>query len=185
MRETQAWRVTTLRRAHPGDLEPFTAFVAGLSPTSSYRRFFTGLSRLPASQGRRLLRSDANSGAWLAWEADVVVGHAFWAKVGPATAELALVVGDRAQGRGLGRALGSASLRDAIAAGVRRLELVVQRDNAVVLGLIARRWPHRRTAVRDGLLVTDVALVPDLSGGSWLPRQRTPSVVDLVETTSR
>jgi hypothetical protein len=175
--------MSTLRRAQPDDIEPFTAFVAGLSPTSSYRRFFTGVSRLPTAQGRRLLRSDPNGGAWLAWEADEVVGHGFWARVGPATAELALVVGDRAQGLGLGRELTSASLRDAMAAGVRRLELVVQRDNPLVLDMIARRWPHRRASVRDGLHVIDVALVPDLSGRSWLPRQRTPSVVELADTT--
>jgi GNAT superfamily N-acetyltransferase len=175
MRETHVGFATALRRARPDDLEPFTEFVAGLSPTSSYRRFFTGVSRLPAAHGRRLLRSDSNGGAWLAWEADTVVGHGFWVKVGPATAELALVVDDRAQGRGLGGELAAAALRDATAAGVRRLELVVQRDNAMVLDMIARRWPDRRARVRDGLHVIDVSLVP--AAPSRLPRQREPMPV--------
>ena len=117
--------MTTLRRARPGDLEAFTAFVAGLSPTTSYRRFFTGVSHLPTAYATRLLRSGATSGAWLAWVGDVVVGHGFWAAVGPDTAELALVVADRAQGRGVGRALTTAALGDATAAGMRQLELVV------------------------------------------------------------
>ena len=164
---------TTLRRARSGDLEAFTAFVADLSPTTSYRRFFTGVSHLPTAYATRLLRSGATSGAWLAWDDDVVVGHGFWAAMGPDTAELALVVADNAQGRGVGRALTTAALADATAAGMRQLELVVQRDNRLVADLVSRRWPHRHTAVRDGLLVTHVTLQPLLDGTS-VPPQRIP-----------
>jgi GNAT superfamily N-acetyltransferase len=173
MKQTQETSTTTLRRARPGDLAAFTAFVAGLSPTTSYRRFFTGVSHLPTAYATRLLRSDATSGAWLAWVGGVVVGHGFWAAVGPDTAELALVVADGAQGRGVGRALTTAALGDATAAGMRRLELVVQRDNRLVADLVARRWPHRRTAVRDGLLVTQVSLQPEADVAS-VPPQRLP-----------
>jgi len=172
MKQTQeSSTMTTLRRARPGDLEAFTAFVAGLSPTTSYRRFFTGVSHLPTAYATRLLRSDATSRAWLAWVGDVVVGHGFWAAVGPDTAELALVVADGAQGRGVGRALTTAALGDAVAAGMRQLELVVQRDNRLVADLVTRRWPNRRTAVRDGLLVTQVNLQPEADVAS-VPRQR-------------
>jgi ribosomal protein S18 acetylase RimI-like enzyme len=174
MKQTQhEARTTTLRRARHDDLEAFGAFVAGLSSTTSYRRFFTAVSRLPTAHATRLLRSGATSGAWLAWERDAVVGHGFWAAVRPDTAELALVVADCAQGRGVGRALTTASLRDATAAGIRHLELVVQRDNRLVADLVARRWPHRRAGVRDGLLVSHVTLqpVPNISS---LPRPRVP-----------
>jgi GNAT superfamily N-acetyltransferase len=164
---------TTLRRARSRDLEAFTAFVADLSPTTSYRRFFTGVSHLPAAYATRLLRSGATSGAWLAWDGDVVVGHGFWAAMRPDTAELALVVADNAQGRGVGRALTTAALADATAAGMRQLELVVQRDNRLVADLVSRRWPHRHTAARDGLLVTHVTLQPLLDGTS-VPPQRIP-----------
>jgi len=168
--------MTDLRRAQVDDFEPFTDFVAALSPSTSYRRFFTGVSRLPAAHARRLLRSDGSQGAWLAWDDDAVVGHGQWASIGPGAAELALVVADHAQGRGIGRALGSAAMRDAMAAGVRRLEFVIQRDNTLVRGLIARRWPQRHSVVRDGLLVTEVSL-------AQRPEQRGPSVVELVDTT--
>jgi GNAT superfamily N-acetyltransferase len=186
MKQTQEGpTMTTLRRARPGDLEAFTAFVAGLSPTTSYRRFFTAVSHLPTAYATRLLRSSATSGAWLAWDGDVVVGHGFWAAVGPDTAELALVVADNAQGRGVGRALTTAALGDATAAGMRQLELVVQRDNRLVADLVARRWPHRRTALRDGLLVMQVTLqpVPELAS---VPRQRISRVrPDEAQSTGR
>jgi GNAT superfamily N-acetyltransferase len=170
--------MTDFRRAQVDDLESFTDFLAALSPSTSYRRFFTGVSRLPAAHARRLLRSDGSQGAWLAWDDDAVVGHGQWASIAPGAAELALVVADHAQGRGIGRALGTAAMRDSMAAGVRRLELVIQRDNALVRDLIARRWPQRRSVVRDGLLVTEVTL-------AQLPGQRGPSVVERDPTMVR
>ena len=114
---------------------------------------------------------------FLAWFGDVVVGHGFWAAVGPDTAELALVVADRAQGRGVGRALTTAALGDATAAGMRQLELVVERDNRVVANLVARRWPHRRHRLRDAarrsLPRAESSAAPDPAGPSpSAPRRR-------------
>ena len=109
--------MTTLRRAHSGDLEPFRAFVAGLSPTIVLPALLhrglpaPHLVRDPAVAIGRHRRSLARLGRRRGRRTRVLGRH------GAGTAELALVVADNAQGRGLGRALTSAALRDATAAG--------------------------------------------------------------------
>ncbi len=156
--------MVALRRARPGDLDAFRSFISRLSATTSYRRFFTPVRRISPTHARRLLRSGPTDGAWLSWDSGSVIGHGSWTAVRPATAELALVVEDRFQGRGIGRALATAVLSDAIAAGVRHLELIVQRDNQLIIDLIRRTWPQPRIGVEDGLLVARVALGTDRTG---------------------
>jgi GNAT superfamily N-acetyltransferase len=153
-----------VRRSRPVDLEGFEAFVAGLSTETSTRRFFAPTARLPRSNARLLLTNDRRRGAFLATQGDRVVAHGCWAAVAPDAAEMALVVGDAAQRRGVGRKLTRALMRDMLDAGIRRMEMVVEPDNRAVVGLITRTWPDARPRSEDGLL-TFAAPTADESGG--------------------
>ena len=81
-----------------------------------------------------------------------MIAHGCWAAVSPEAAEMAMVVGDRAQRRGVGRRLARVLLRDMADAGFRRMEMVVEPGNRAVVALITRSWPDARPRLQDGLL---------------------------------
>jgi acetyltransferase len=141
-----------VRRSRAADLEDFEAFVGGLSTETSTRRFFAPTSRLPRSNARLLLDNTPVRGAFLAVLGGRVIAHGCWASVSPRAAEMALVVTDDAQRRGVGRRLIRALLRDMHDAGMREMEMVVEPDNRAVVGLIGRAWPDARPRSEDGLL---------------------------------
>jgi GNAT superfamily N-acetyltransferase len=140
-----------VRRSRPADLDGFQAFVAGLSTETSTRRFFTPTNRLPRSSSRLLLVNDRKRGAFVATLGNRVIAHGCWAAVSPEAAELAVVVSDRSQRRGIGARLVRALLRDMADAGMRQMEMVVEPGNRMVVGLIARTWPDVRPRLEDGL----------------------------------
>ena len=148
-----------VRRSRTDDLEGFETFVAGLSVETSTRRFFTPTNRLPSSSARLLIANDPTRGSFLVWDAERVIAHGCWAAVSPQVAEMALVVGDGAQRRGIGRKLTRALLRDMHDAGYRQMEMVVEPDNRAVVDLIMRSWPDSRPRSEEGLL-TFVTPVP-------------------------
>jgi GNAT superfamily N-acetyltransferase len=141
-----------VRRSRPADLEGFEAFVAGLSTETSTRRFFAPTARLPRSNARLLLTNDPRRGSFVAVEGDRVIAHGCWAAVSVDAAEMALVVADRTQRRGVGRRLTRALLQDMHDAGIRQMEMVVEPGNRAVVGLISRTWPDARPRSEDGLL---------------------------------
>lgn len=140
-----------VRRSREADLEAFEAFVAGLSVETSTRRFFTPTTRLPRKSSQILLANDRKRGAFLAVSGSRVIAHACWVAVGQEAGELAMVVADDAQRRGLGRRLMRTLLRDMCDAGLARIEMVVQPDNRAVIDLITRAWPGARPRLEDGL----------------------------------
>ncbi len=148
MEQTQV----TIRRSRVDDLEGFEAFVAGLSVQTSTRRFFTPTARMPRAHARLLITNDPARGSFVAMDGGRVVAHGCWAAVGPGAAEMALVVDDATQRRGLGRRLTRTLLQDMQDAGMRRMEMVVEPDNRPVIDLIHRSWPGARPRMEDGLL---------------------------------
>lgn len=155
-----------VRRSRPADLEGFEAFVAGLSIETSTRRFFTPTNRLPRSSSRLLLANDRKRGAFLATLGDRVVAHGCWAAVSPEAAEMAVVVTDRSQRRGVGSRLMRALLRDMSDAGMRQMEMVVEPGNRTVVRLITRAWPDARPRLEDGLFTFVTPTVVEASGAA-------------------
>lgn len=155
MRQTQ----TTVRRSRAADLEAFEAFVAGLSVETSTKRFFAPTSRLPRANARMLIDNSHTRGSFIALAGACVIAHGCWVALSAEAAEMALVVSDAAQHRGLGRTLTRAMLRDMADAGIRRMEMVVEPGNRAVVDLIFRSWPDSHPHAEDGLLtfVTPVA----------------------------
>jgi ribosomal protein S18 acetylase RimI-like enzyme len=94
---------------------------------------------------------------------DTIVGHAMWAWApGESTAELAAVIGEDDQRRGLGIRMLAIAAADAIAAGAKHFLFVVSAANERSIRMVRRRWPDA-TVERDGTLLTFVvpARLPD------------------------
>ena len=149
--QTQAPQI---RPAGEPDAEDLTAMLTGLTDLSLYFRFQTAIGRPP--RPALVLRMLCPSGrAWVATRGDAIVGHAMWAWAAgdeEPTAELAAVISEREQRRGLGVRMLSVAAADAIAAGATRFLFVVSPANDLTARMIRRRWPDA-TVERDGTLL--------------------------------
>ncbi|WP_432947358.1 GNAT family N-acetyltransferase [Kribbella sp. CA-253562] len=151
-----------IRRATGGDLGKLSEMLDGLSELSLYFRFQTAVGHPPrASLIEPLLNPNGES--WVAEHDNRLIAHAMWAWAhgAPATptAELAAIVADPYQGRGLGLRLLTLAAAHATAAGAAQLLLVVSSANDRTLRLIRRRWPTA-PAERDGALINFTVPTP-------------------------
>jgi GNAT superfamily N-acetyltransferase len=134
-------REVVIRAARDGDEALIQAFIARLSLTSRYQRFFMPLHGLSAAVLDRLVHSDARcEAALLALSEDrEVLGLVQY--VGPQTresAEVAVVVADAWRRIGLGAHLLRHLERVATAAGVERVEADILRDNVAAIDLASK-----------------------------------------------
>jgi hypothetical protein len=149
-----------LRPVRPEDTAAVRDFLAGLSPDTAYRRFFTGIGTPSAALVRRLVAVEpgrrsvvvAVAGAEVVGVADASV------LAGGRAVDLGVVLADRWQRRGLGDPLGAAALAPALAAGVPLLGVHSLPDNARVGRLLRRRWPDARPRYVDGMLAWELPL---------------------------
>jgi RimJ/RimL family protein N-acetyltransferase len=132
-----------IRPIAPGDKALLLAGLRLLSPETQYRRFLSPKPSLTRGELRYLTEVDGvDHVALIAVEADNpahLVGVARFVRDAerPDTAEFAIVVGDRYQGQGAGRALARALVDEAQARGVHRFTATTLADNAPVQRLIA------------------------------------------------
>ena len=171
MNQTQA-RPPLVRRAGEPDADGLATMLSGLTDLSRYFRFQTAIGSPP--RAALLLRLLCPTGAaFVATREDMIVGHAMWAwGPGESTAELAAVIGEDDQRRGLGIRMLAIAAADAIAAGAKHFLFVVSAANERSIRMVRRRWPDA-SVERDGTLLTFVApaRLPDQ------PEER-PDVVD-------
>ena len=144
-----------LRAACPADHELLAAFLTGLSPGSAYSRFLTGVGGSPTPRLlAALLPARPRGGAVLGFIDGELVGHGLWARLpDPTVAEIAIVVADRHQRRGVGTALARAVTDDLVAHGVRDVEVFSSTDNRAVARMVARAAPDARREL-DGPTAT-------------------------------
>ena len=141
--------------AGPGDAEVLSAFLTRLSPASFHQRFLTGPSPTPSRRLLAALLPEPPKGrALLAWLDGELVGHALWVRLGerPA-AEIALVVSDQHQRRGIGTALALAVTADLVAHGVEDIEVFSSSGNRAVARMVTRAAPDARREL-DGPTTT-------------------------------
>jgi GNAT superfamily N-acetyltransferase len=163
--ETQTRHDVRMREWRSGDEVLLARAGAELSPASLYARFLAGVPALPAAY----LRLVASAPRWR-WDAQVAVrdgrmiGWAEFARMSPAAtaAELAVVVVDAWQRRGIGTALVSSLLGRCRAAGVTVLTAEVALSNVAARAAL-RSWfdtrPEAMTVTyEDGLLRFATAL---------------------------
>ena len=124
------------RYIRPDDKDRLAAAFGRLSPESQFKRFLSPKPRLTASELRYLTELDGfDHVAVLAVLADdpdaiVAVGRFVRLRDLPDTAEVAVVVGDRHQGQGLGRELGRRLAEEARERGVKRFTATLLGENA-------------------------------------------------------
>jgi GNAT superfamily N-acetyltransferase len=125
-----------IRPIVPADKDALVAAFERLSPRSRYRRFFTPMNRLTSATLRALTEVDyADRFAWVALacedEQSHLVGVARYVRLeDPRAAEVALVVVDPFQGRGIGTLLLDALVLEALRVGICRFEGLMLSDNA-------------------------------------------------------
>ena len=151
-----------LRPILPDDQDRLIAFYDRLSRHTAYQRFFSVMRRLPPDWAHLLANVDYQSRlALLAEHGDpatpTLIGVARYEPTDqPDTAEIAFVIQDEWQNRGLGTILLDALLAAAEARGIRRFRAYVLASNARMLDLFARFTDVRERRTESG--VTDLLL---------------------------
>jgi ribosomal protein S18 acetylase RimI-like enzyme len=148
-----------VRDATESDGEAVRAFLAGLSTSAQYQRFFTGLGSVSPSLVRELVAVHPRQNVVLAVRGADVVGHAMASINRAGAVELGVVVADGHRHRGLATRLIRELLHRAVLAGAEELRLDVLCENALVLDWIQRRLPDT-VFEREGNTFTGHAPLP-------------------------
>ena len=133
------------------------------SRDTRYQRFFTVLRRLPPDWARFLANVDYDRRFALVVEdltapATSLIGVARYEPVEEGVAEVAFVVEDRWQGKGLGTLLITELFRAAAENGITRFRASVLADNRRMLDLLVRHADVLERKVQQG--VADLLLTP-------------------------
>jgi RimJ/RimL family protein N-acetyltransferase len=154
-----------IRPIEPGDKPLLEDGLRRLSAESIRRRFLTAKPRFSAAELRYLTEVDGAAHVALVavLESDpgclVGVARSVALPDSPGTAEMAIVVGDAWQGRGLGRTLADALADAAERTGVRRIVATMSGDNVPARRLLARIAGRMQDGgVRDGVREVTVEL---------------------------
>jgi RimJ/RimL family protein N-acetyltransferase len=132
-----------IRAIRPEDAERLVAFYGRLSQHTAYQRFFTVMKRLPPDWARMLATVDYRRRLALLAERGSegdpeLIAVARYEPGGADAAEVAFVVQDGWQGKGLGAILLRRLLEAAEARGIRRFVAHVLADNRRMLDLLLR-----------------------------------------------
>ncbi|MFI6604071.1 GNAT family N-acetyltransferase [Nonomuraea sp. NPDC050536] len=141
---------TQIRPARSDDEEGVRCFLSGLSLHTQTLRFFSGLGRPAAGLVRALIAVDECRDALVMTLNGEIIGHAMSYRGDETDVEIAVVVTDRWQGRGLGPRLIDTLLLRAAVRGATTVGMDVLGENRRVLRLIRRVWPNATMKVASG-----------------------------------
>jgi RimJ/RimL family protein N-acetyltransferase len=161
-----------IRPIRPDDAPRLVALHERLSAHTAYQRFFTVMRRLPPDWARFLATVDYASRLALVAERGTagepeLIAVARYEPDPAGVAELAIVVQDGWQGKGLGVVLLEDLLAAAEARGIRRLRAWVLADNTRMLRLLARLTRIESRHTEAG--VTEVVFTRRAGAGSSPP----------------
>jgi GNAT superfamily N-acetyltransferase len=132
-----------LRLTRPSDSELVRAFLETLSEPSRYRRFLTAIDVVPDTVVRHFTFYEPSERLMLAAGAlrdgtEAIVALADVAMLDTGVAEIAVVVHDECQGKGLGTLLTQATESLALRRGATHLKATMAADNHAMLRLMER-----------------------------------------------
>jgi RimJ/RimL family protein N-acetyltransferase len=146
-----------LRRIEAEDKDGLVAGLGRLSDRSVYQRFLSPKPRLTASELKYLTEVDFRDHyalvAVLARAPEVIVGVGRWVRdpAAPTHAEIAIVIADDLQGRGVGTALGDALAEAARARGVQSFTASMLPENVAAHRLFAKIPSQMRVTHAHGV----------------------------------
>jgi len=152
-----------LRPIRPDDAPRLTELYDRLSQDTRYQRFFTVMRRLPPDWAHFLANVDYDRRLALVLEdlaapTTTLIGVARYEPTDAGVPEIALVVEDRWQRRGLGTLLLAELFRAAADNGITQLRAWVLADNRRMLHLLATRADVLERSVEQGVVELRLAL---------------------------
>ena len=145
-----------LRPVRPEDQDRLVAFYERLSQYTAYQRFFAVMRRLPPDWARLFANVDYVSRLALLAEHGTppeVIGVARYEPTDrPNTAEVAFVIQDQWQNRGLGTLMLDALLAAAEVRGIRRFRAYVLASNGRMIDLLNRFTDVHERRTQDGVV---------------------------------
>ena len=143
----------SIRVATPRDAEGLRAMFSRASPETIYWRFHVPYPEVPERTLALMSGVDHHERESLVAVAEgEIVGHAMYARLGDGTeAEMAIIVEDAWQSKGLGKLLLSELAERARLRGVETFTGEVLGENRRMLGLAATMFAGTRYAIRDGV----------------------------------
>jgi RimJ/RimL family protein N-acetyltransferase len=157
LRHSAGFPELLLRRIAPEDKDALVAGLGHLSERSVYQRFLSPKPRLTSSELRYLTEVDFVDHyalvAVLARSPEVVVGVGRWVRSvdAPRDAEIAIVIADDLQGRGVGTLLGRALADAARAHGIARFTASMLPTNRAAHRLFAKISSRLELTRHDGV----------------------------------
>jgi GNAT superfamily N-acetyltransferase len=145
--------IVLLRPVDGDDADALERFIDALSLQSRYLRFCSGGANWHLIALRLAGVGDDRCGVVASDEAGVIVAHAEYAILKPGVAEVALVVADHLQGKGLGPRLIEWLAGPALAQGVGRFVASVLPGNDPMLTVFTRRFGARVRSLSDACWV--------------------------------
>ena len=143
-------RRVRVRAASPEDLEPLRRMFARISPESMYRRFLSPYPAVPGWALEHAVHVDHDARESLvAVSGGKIVGQAMYVR-SENEAEVAVVVEDAWQRRGIGTLLLSELAAVAASRGIEAFTGTVSPENSQMLGLASAARARRRYSAEDG-----------------------------------
>ncbi|MGW9310303.1 bifunctional acetate--CoA ligase family protein/GNAT family N-acetyltransferase [Saccharomonospora azurea] len=154
-------RTVHLRPIVPTDADRIVALHARLSERTRYLRYFGAYPRIPARDLRRFTTVDHHDRvAFVALLGDDIVAVGRYERINESSAEVAFVVDDAHQGRGLGSILLEHLAAAASECGLRRFVAEVLAENAAMTRVFRDAGYHVSRAFEEGLLHLEFDIDP-------------------------
>ena len=133
------------------DTEDLIALVERCSPESRFLRFHTGMAALRPSMAEQLVDVDNGLALGVRSRRGRLIAEGRYTIIDDGVAEVAVLVADDCQGRGVGRALLALLFTHAADNGVTSLHAEVLPSNDAILKVLSDLAPIETLGVRDGI----------------------------------
>ncbi|MGX6404043.1 GNAT family N-acetyltransferase [Dermabacter hominis] len=151
-----------VRPLTPADARALEAFYGDLSQRTRYQRFFTSKQSLSRDELKRLTRVDGRDRISLgAFRGEQIVGVARFTRTAPTVADLACVVADHLQGKGIGTVLLERITELARSVGIETFTADVLADNDAMFRVLERLgFALERGEAEEGAVALSWSAVP-------------------------